>query len=110
MTPAKKRRGSATRSPASKKKEIACTKQGFAAYKARTRDAAAKIANFVGAEDDGTGRVDFQHSKRLPGLEGYVVVFGNKVWLSVEGISSDAACAMLEVLRFMKTGGKSDVR
>jgi hypothetical protein len=101
MTPAKKRRR-----PASKKKGTACTRQRFAAFKEQTRDAAAKIANFVGAEDDGTGRVDFQHSKRLPGLEGYVVVFGDKVWLSVEGVSSDTACAMLEVLRFAKTGGK----
>lgn len=105
MTVIKKRRRSA-----SKKKETACSRQRFAAYKARTRDAAAKTANFVGAENVSTGRVDFEHSKRSPGLEGYVVVFGDKVWLSVEGISSDAGCVMLESLRFMKTGGKSDVR
>ena len=105
MTAIKKRRRSA-----SKRKETACSPQEFAAFKARTRDATTKIANFIGAEDDGTGRVDFEHSKRLPGVEGYVVVFGDKVWLSVEGISSDTACAMLEALRFMKTGGKSDVR
>jgi hypothetical protein len=105
MKTSKKRRRSA-----SKNREIACSPQDFAAFKERSRDTAEKIANFVGAENDGTGRVDFQRSKRLPGVYGYVVVFGDKVWLSVEGISSDAACAMLEALRFMETGGKSDVR
>jgi hypothetical protein len=88
------------------KKEIACSPQAFAAFKQQTRDAAAKIANFVGAEDDGTGRVDFQRSKRLPGLEGYAVCCGDMVWLSIEGISSSTVCVMLEAVRFMKNGGR----
>jgi hypothetical protein len=88
------------------KKEIACSPQEFAAFKRQTRDAAAKIAAFVGAADDGTGRVDFQDSKRLPGVEGYAVCSGDTVWLSVEGISSNAACVMLEALRFMKNGSR----
>lgn len=88
------------------KKEIACSPQEFADFKAQTRDAAAKIANFVGAENDGTGRVDFQDSKRLLGVEGYAVCCGDTVWLSVEGISSNTVCVMLEALRFMKSGGR----
>lgn len=88
------------------KKEIACSPQGFATFKAQTIVAAAKIANFIGAEDDGTGRVDFQDSKRLPGVEGYAVCCGDTVWLSVEGLSSNTVCVMLEALRFMENGGR----
>ena len=70
--------------------------------KTKTLVSAATIARFVGVDDDGTGRVSFLCSNRLPGVEGYVDCFGDEVALSLSGLPADTILAMLEVLISLK--------
>jgi hypothetical protein len=77
-------------------------RQPFIGWSAKTKASAAKIAKFVDAKNDGTGRVSFLRSKRLPGVEGYAECYGDRVDFSVSGISSDIACVLLETLIYVE--------
>jgi hypothetical protein len=77
--------------------------QKFVGLSAKSREAATKIAKFVGAEYNGSSwRVSFARSKRLPGVEGFAEAFGDQVTFSVSGISSDIACVLLEALIYVE--------
>lgn len=77
--------------------------QKFVGLSAKSREAATKIAKFVGAEYNGSSwRVSFARSKRLPGVEGFAEAFGDQVTFSVSGISSDIACVLLETLIYVE--------
>jgi hypothetical protein len=77
-------------------------RQQFVGLGAKSREAATKIAKFVGAEHNGASRVSFARSKRLPGVEGFAEAFGDQVTFSVSGISSDIACVLLEALIYIE--------
>ena len=69
---------------------------------AKSRASAAKIARFVGADDNGTGRVSFLGSKKLPRLEGYAECWGQTIALSLDDLTVGEAGAVLAMLVLMR--------